>query len=406
VTCPNGENDFPLPPTNDQGPSKRITHVIYVVRENKSFDAVLGDLPNVNGDPTLAAKTTSASMDLLWKNFRTLVRTFATDDDNYTDAEISNQGHTWATYGRETDWDERTWPMNNYSRSIWASPAQPQGITDIGQPIEGSLFDSLQNAGIDFTIMGEAEGMPASNGANDPVDISYPGSFIQSISYPDVEKACYVAGRIRVLCNLPSFVFMTLPNDHTLGVSTTQASPELMISSNDEATGMLIDAISHSPLWPSSLVVVTEDDPAQGGDHVDHHRTPIVFASPWIKQGYVSKQHIDVSSLHKMIAHIFGTPYPNELVANAALPLDLFTSTPTYAPYTYARRAWPATCGTQPTQAEGMLSESWDLSRVDGQPGLDAQVMRYLRGEQLKSLTKEMKREIQLRKSRKTLDDD
>jgi hypothetical protein len=400
VTCPNAENDFPLPPANDQGASKQITHVIFVVRENKTFDSVLGDLPTVNGNPALAAKTTSASMDRLWENLRALVRTFATDDNYYTDAEISNQGHTWTTYGRETDWDERTWPLNNYSRSVWVSPAQPQGTADIGQPIEGSLFDALQNAGVNFAIMGEAEGLPAVNGANDPVDVSYPGGFVQDIGYPDVEKACYAAGRIRVLCNWPSFVYMTMPNDHTLGVSATQASPELMIASNDEATGMLIDAISHSPLWPSSLVVVTEDDPADGADHVDHHRTPILFASPWIKHAYVSKEHLGVSSIHKMIANIFGIPYASSTVANSALPLDLFTSTPDYTPYEYLPRVWPATCGTQPTQAEKRLSDSWDLSRVDSQPGLDAQVRRHLRGAPLKALTKKMERDVTLRRER------
>jgi hypothetical protein len=401
VTCPNNENDFPLPPTNVLGASKQISHVIFVVRENKTFDSVLGDLPGVNGNPALAAKTTPAAMDRLWENFRALVRAFATDDNYYTDAEISNQGHTWTTYGRETDWDERTWPMNNYSRSVWASPAQPQGTSDIGQPIEGSLFDQLQNAGVNFAILGEAEGLPAVNGANDPVDVDYPGGFVQDIGYPDVEKACYAAGRMRVLCNWPSFVYMTLPNDHTQGVSPTTPSPELMIASNDEATGMLIDAISHSPLWPSSLVVVTEDDPADGADHVDHHRTPILFASPWIKRGYVSKQHIGVSSIHKLIANIFGIPYASSTVENAALPLDLFTSTPDYAPYAYLPRVWPATCGTQPTQAEKRLTDSWDLSRVDAQPGLDALVRKHLRGEPVKVLTKKMERDVALRQQRR-----
>jgi hypothetical protein len=397
VSCPNGENDFPLPPTNTQGPSKQITHVILVVRENKTFDAILGDIAGVNGDPTLTFKTSPATMDKLWPNLRTLVRTFATDDDYYTNAELSNQGHTWTTYGRETDFDERTWPLNGYSRNIWASPVQPQGTEDIGQPIEGSVFDWLQKNKASFVIMGEAEGIPASNGGPDPDDTGYPGGFIQDIGYPDVEKSCYVAGRIRVLCDMPSIAYMTLPNDHTLGVSTTQASPELMIASNDEATGMLIDAISHSPVWPNSLVVVTEDDPADGGDHIDHHRTPILFASPWIKHGYVSKQHIDVSSLHKMLAHILGFPYESAIVAHAGLPLDLFSSTPDYTPYTYVPRIWPATCGTQPTKAEQRLSDSWDMSRIDDQPGLDAQVRRYLRGEQLETLTPEMERDIALR---------
>ncbi len=401
VTCPNAENDFPLPPTNTQGPSKQIQHVIFVLRENKTYDGVLGDLPTVNGDPTLTLEKTTPEMDKLWLNFRNLVRAFATDDNYYTDAELSNQGHTWTTYGRQTDFNERTWAMNGYSRNIWVSEVQPQGTADIGQPIEGSMFDWLQNNSITLKIEGEAEGTPAVKMGVNSLDLRYPGGFIQNIGYPDVEKACYVAGKLRVVCDMPQVMYMTMPNDHTESVNPTTPSPELMIATNDEATGMLIDALSHSPYWASSLVIVTEDDPADGGDHVEHHRTPIMFASPWIKHGYVSKQHLGVASMHKMIAHIFGIPYPNDMVANAPLPLDLFSSTPDVTPYTYTPRQWPATCGTTPTLAEQRLRDSWDFDEVDEQPGLDQQIARYLRGNQLQELTPKMERDIANRKRMK-----
>jgi hypothetical protein len=406
VTCPSGENDFPLPPTNTQGPSKKIDHVVFVLRENKTFDGVLGDLPTVNGDPTLALKDTSADMDKLWTNFRALVRAFATDDDYYTDAELSNQGHTWTTFGRESDFSERTWALNGYSRDVWASPIQPQGTSDEGEPLEGSLFDWLENNAVDFSVFGEAEGAPHTVPGVSPVATDYPGGFVQDIGYPDTEKACYFAARARVLCNMPRVTYATFPNDHTQGVSATQASPELMIATNDEATGMLVDAISHSPIWGSTLIVVTEDDPADGGDHVDHHRTPVLFVSPWIKHGYVSKQHIDVSSLHKMIAHLLGLPYANAIVARAALPLDLFSSAPDMTPYTYTPRQWPATCDTKPTRAEQMLHDSWSFDREDRQPGLDEQVARYLRGRQLQELTPSMKRDVAERMRARTKDDD
>jgi hypothetical protein len=172
---------------------------------------------------------------------------------------------------------------------------------------------------------------------------------------------------------------MTLPNDHCAGVSPTVPSPETMIATNDEATGMVLDAVSHSPLWASSLVIVTEDDPQQGGDHVDHHRTPIVFASPWIKRGYVSKTHMDVPSIAKIVAHVFGLPYPNGVVARAAMPFDLFTSTPDYTPYTYTPREWPLSCGVDATQAQILATSRWDLSDVDDQPGLDDMVSTWLK---------------------------
>ena len=393
VTCPNSENDFPVPPTNTMGASQQIKHIFFIVRENKTFDALLGDIPGANGSPALMMKTSSADMDNLWLNFRDLARTFAISDNYYTDAEVSAQGHVWTTFGRSSDFTERTWSLDGYGgRGGYQSPVQPQGFSTIGYPTEGSLFDWLGENHVDYTILGEGLGearrvQPEKRVA---LDIHYPGGFVQSIGYPDVEKACYVAGEVRVLCDAPTFIHQTLPNDHTLGVSSTQASPETMIAINDEATGIEMDAIAHSPIWASSLIVVTEDDPADGGDHVERHRTPVLFVSPWIKRGYVSKTHIDVSSLHKLFANILGLPYNNALIANAGLPLDLFSETPDYTPYTYTPRKWPITCNVQPTLAEEILTGSWDFSRVDEQPGLDAQLFRYMRGQQLQSLTPQM----------------
>jgi hypothetical protein len=382
VTCPAGEDDFPVPETNTGGPSKKIDHVFLVVRENKAFDALLGDMPGLDGDPSLTMKKSTADMNELWVNFRDLVRQFATSDNYYTSAELSIQGHTWTTFGRTSDFTERTWSLTEYSRSAWDSEVQPQGVSSFGSPVEGSAFDWLIKAGVPTDIFGEAEGEPSVSSPTHPsVDLAYPGGFIQDIGYPDNEKSCYVAARARVFCNLGKFTYMTLPNDHTLGVSPTQASPEAMVAVNDEATGILMDAISHSPQWASSLLIVTEDDPAGGGDHVEHHRTPVVFVSPWVKRGYDSKTHMDIASIHKIVAHVLGLPYPDAIVASAALPLDLFSSTPDMTPYTYTPREWPLTCGEASTLAERRLTEGWDFSEMDRQPGLDGQVWRWMRRE-------------------------
>ncbi len=381
VTCPAGADDFPVPSTNTSGASKLISHVIFIVRENKAFDGVFGDLPTVNGDPALTAKTTTADLDKLWTNLRDVGRTFALSDNYYTDAELSVQGHQWTTYARTSDYCEREWIEEGYSRSPFASPVPTVAVATYGQPVEGSLFDWLGKNKVPYVVLGEGDGIPAQI-AGDPeqhLDSHYPGGLVQSIGYPDNEKACYFAGRERVLCDLGNVTYMTLPNDHCSGVSPTTPSPETMIATNDEATGMVIDAVSHGPLWASSLVIVTEDDPQQGGDHVDHHRTPIVFASPWIKHGYVSKTHMDVPSIAKIVAHVFGIPYPNGVVARAALPLDLFTSTPDYTPYTYTPRQWPLSCGEGATKEQIVATSRWDLSDVDNQPGLDEMVTEWLR---------------------------
>ena len=387
VACPNGENDFPLPPTNTQGPSKQIDHVFFVVRENKTFDGIFGDFPDVNGDPSLTMKAATADMDRLWLDFRDAARQFAISDNYYTSAEVSVQGHVWTAFGRTFDFDERAWSLTGYGgRQLYHTIAtQPQGVVDWGRPAEGSVFDWMAANDVPYDAFTEALALVSAPavGDHDPIHLDLPGGPTQAnITYPDVERACYEIAHARVACDLGSFVYLLLVNDHTSSVAPDVPSPEAMVAVNDEATGMLLDGIAHSPLWKSSLVIVTEDDPADGGDHVESHRTPVLFASPWVKHGYVSKQHIDVSSIHKILAHVFGLPYPNDVVANAALPIDLFASTPDYTPFVYQPRRWPLSCGTTPTLAEKRLQSSWGrIGDVDEQPGLDAQVFRYMRGQ-------------------------
>jgi hypothetical protein len=393
VSCPANANDFPVPATNTEGASKQITHVFFIVRENKTFDSLFGDIPGVEGDPTIMMKATSAAMDKVWPNARKLARTFTVSDNFYSLSVQSTQGHNWTTYGRATDFCERTW-----SDSL--RPAPLCGVEDVGNPPEGSLFNWLEKNKVAYTVLGEIVGTWTLKDAA-PIDVKYPGGPFQNISYVDLEKACYTAGRVRVSCDLGSFVYMTLPNDHTVGVSPTNPSPDTMCAVNDEATGMFIDALSHSPLWASSLVVLTEDDPQSGGDHIDYHRTPLVLISPWVKHGYVSKTHIDVASLHKVFAHLFGLPYPNLVVKNAGLPFDAFTSTPDFTPYTYEPHQVTITCGMDATHAEKRLTDSWDFRQPDGQPGLGEQVFRYMRGRQLTELTPRMEAEIEARLARR-----
>ena len=400
IECPPGADDFPIPATNTGAPSPAIDHVIVIVRENKTFDSLFGDFPGVRGDPA-GTLLPASQMDGIWTNVRDLARTFAMSDNFYTSAVISTQGHLWTTHGRTDDYNEREWPVTGYGRSL-RSDADSGGVTEVGRPEEGSMFEWLGKNAVPYDLLGEIVGVPDTlpEGYN-PIDGHYPGGLVQSIGYPDVEKACYVAGRARVLCDLRNVVYMTLPNDHTRGVSPDVPSPETMFATNDEATGMLVDAISHGPLWPRSLVIVLEDDPAQGGESVDYHRTILVMASPWLRRGYTSHANIDISSVHKLIAHIFAIPYPNALVEDAALPLDMFTSTPDMTPFEYTPRSLPLGCGVSATSAERRLTDSWDLDEVDEQPGLGAQLDRWLSGAQLAELPPDLAAEIAAREARR-----
>lgn len=367
--------DFPVPLTNTSGPSTRIGHVLWIIRENKNFDGVLGDVATVDGDPTRVLSP--GHMDDYWPNFRAIGRNWTFLDNYYTDAEYSTQGHVWATFGRTTDFTERTWMIAaaGLGRSISG------GITPVGNADEGSLFQWILDQGQRLDILGEGTGLPNLPASSLPVlDSRYPG-IVQDIGLEDLTKACYFAGRARVMCNYAPFVYMTLPNDHTFGGNGGKPTPETMISVNDEATGMVLDALSHSPFWSDALVIVTEDDPQDGADHVDLHRTPIVFAGPFVKHGYVAHGHYDVASLAKLLAHLRGLPYPNEVVARAPLPLEMFTSTPDFSGWTTMPRTSPLACNPTTGKA-AMEAAQWDFDDVDEQPGLGAQVRRMMRHEE------------------------
>lgn len=379
VTCPGSAKDFPVPDALGGGPSAAIQHVFFIVRENKGFDGVLGDLPGASGEPAYLLKQKTSEMDGIWHNLRALAKTFTASDNYYTDAIYSTQGHVWATYGRTSDFNERTWAVSGSGRNARTVPGG--GVIPVGQPVEGSLFDWLAANHVEYHLLGEIVGSPQTDSQVPPaVDGKYPGGPFQNIGSNDLPKACYTAGRLRVLCDLGAFTYMTLPNDHTFGVSPKNPTPETFCAVNDEATGMILDAITHSPLWASSLVFITEDDPSQGGEHIDSHRAPLVVVSPWVKRAYVSHTHIDVASLHKLFARIFDKPYRSVPVQEAALPLDMFTSTPDYTPFTYAPRTWPLACDAAATPQEVARTLRWDFTDPDEQPGLDSQVTRYMMG--------------------------
>lgn len=357
VDCPEGADDFPVPVTPAQGPSPVIDHVVFIVRENKTFDAVFGDLPGTNGDPSLVMAP--GSMDSVWRNARGIAQTFTNFDNYYTDAEQSVQGHVWTAFGRTSDYIERTW-LTAWGRATRLPTA---GIAEEGRPSEGSVFEALDRAGVAYANMGEVVGI-----GEGKLDQGYPG-LVYSLNKADTEKACYIAARARVACDLPAFTYVVLPNDHTEGGNAGSPHPGVYIAVNDEATGRIVDAISHSPLWPRSLVIVTEDDPQNGADHVDVHRTLLFMASPWVRRGYVSKGHYDIASVHKLILNILGVPYPNEQIAQSAVPFDAFTSTPDYTPFEFTPRDYEQPCNPSGTRA-AREAESWDFTEPDEQPGI------------------------------------
>lgn len=368
VQCNGAPYDFPVPMKPEDGASTKIKHVIFIVRENKTFDYIMGAQPGVDGDPDLVLAP--GNMDSIYPNAFAIGSQFAQMDNYYIDAEQSIQGHTWTVFGRSTDYAERRW-INIWGRGQFGVTYQP-GVGEETTPTEGNVFEFLSNNGVAVQNMGEFVG-----GFAQTKDYHWPGGTSDG-QIPDTVGACYAAARLRSTCDPADFTYMWLPNDHTHGLSANWPNPALYIATNDEATGMLVDGLSHSPFWQDSLVVIVEDDPSEGGDHVDVHRSIALFASPWIKRNYVSHAHYHLSSIHKLISDIYGKPYRNDTIANAPLPLDLFTSTPDYTPFTYVPRKWTdLSCNPSGTSGS-KTAEHWDFTDPDNQPGLDHQVWEAL----------------------------
>jgi hypothetical protein len=355
-----------------------------VVRENKTYDALLGDYAGsanrADGDRALTI-VPSARMPVVFPNLRSLVERFASHDNYYSNAEQSIQGHVWTTQGRTTDYTERSW-LSTWGRATRGIPTQ--AIADIGVAEEGTLFTAMARARVRAEVWGELVGRAE---PEQSVGARYPG-----IGYnygPDIQKAFAftdpIVGNNRMrmnsmrTCGLPSFSYLVLPNDHTEGGRPNRPTPTSHLQDNDEATGFLIDAISHSPFWPETLVVVVEDDPQDGGDHVDNHRSIALLASPWVRRGYTSHVHYDESSLHHTIELILGVPPHNGAVASAAPMYDAFTGTPDDTPFEYTprRECEQRNASSGPHARE---SEAMDWSEPDNQPGLSRMVWRMLRG--------------------------
>jgi YVTN family beta-propeller protein len=317
------DGDFPVP--RAIGDATPIEHVVLIVRENKTYDALLGDLAGADGDASLLAFDATAT-----PNLHALAARFGNHDNFYATSESSVQGHLALTSGFVNEYMERAWIEDYHGVGVFADDAaQPAG-----RPGFGSIFSHLLHHGVDFVDYGEivgafdtVDGRPIA----DHVDLDYPGGFFNT-DVLDTDKATYVADQIDA-GTFPPFVYVSLPDDHTHGTSSGELTADAMVSDNDYATGLLIDRISHSPYWASTVIFLVEDDPQSTQDHVDAHRSILLVASPWVKGGVTSHVHTSYPSVYRTIFSLLGLPPLSRHDALATPLWDIFTSAPDYTPY-------------------------------------------------------------------------
>ena len=336
-TCAQGET-FPVPPR--LGLPSPIEHVILVVRENQTYDGMLGEHPDpdADSDPSFSRWGPTVTPNLF-----ALVDQFAHHDNFYAEGGNSIQGHLWLTQGAINHYMERV-GVRARGSSLFGTQEVP---TDVALPDWGNFFTHLIEHGVSFRVFGEAAvlfgGAEGPDGVeqmvSEYVDFGFPGLFY-NMDIKDQEKIEHVIAQLEE-GGLPQFSYILIPNDHTFGLQDDKPTPESMVSDNDYATGLLIDYLSHRPDWDKVAVFIVEDDPQGGRDHVHRHRSIMVVASPWARRGHTSHVLTSNPSLFKTFELILNLPPMHRLDATATPLWDAFATEPDLTPFNARSREVP-----------------------------------------------------------------
>jgi YVTN family beta-propeller protein len=358
------DKDFPIPRYPSQ-PSP-IKHVIYVIKENRTYDQVFGDLGKGNGDPHL----TMFGKDIT-PNLHKLANQFVILDNFYADAEISAQGHNWATAAKANDYVEKNWLANYSGRN---RGYDFEGDNDAAFSKAGFLWNNAARSGVSFRDYGEFVNYDANQGQWVPTDKSignnydpnYPGWNMDISDIDRINEWEKEFKQFEQNGNLPQLEIVRLPNDHTYGTKAGKLTPEAMVAQNDYALGKLVDTVSHSKYWKDTVIFVTEDDAQNGYDHVDAHRTESLVISPYTqKGGEVDSTFYDTTSMLRTIELILGMKPMTQFDAAATPMLGSFTKKPNFAPYEVEQPKYPLDKVNAPNAPMAEISAKLDFTKED-----------------------------------------
>src|SRR5438132_1513973 len=321
-----------------------IRHVVYIIRENRTYDQVFGDVWAGNGDRTLAIFNDSVT-----PNAHAIARRWVLFDNFYVDGEVSADGHEWTDRAFAGDYNEKTWPLNYSKRRPWDFTSGE----DLANPRGAYLWDAAQRQGLWVVNFGEgtvSELEAPDAGTNIRTNVpglqeitvsNYPG-FVLDI--PDTTRARIFGDSVGSWDGqdrFPDLVILWLPRDHTRGRRAGEPTPRAMVSDNDLALGRMVERLSQSPAWASLAVFVLEDDAQNGPDHVDAHRSVLLVASPYARRGVVDSTFYTTSSVLRTIEVILHLDPLSQYDA-AATPLwNAFTSRPGAAAFAHLPSTWP-----------------------------------------------------------------
>jgi len=352
-------NQPPRPIPERIGEPSVIRHVVYVIKENRTYDQVLGDMPEGNGDPGLCIFGERVT-----PNEHKLAREFVLLDNTYCCGILSADGHQWSTTAFGTDYLEKSfagWPRSYpdgmgiddrdalaYAPSgfIWDNAlAHNVSIWNFGEfAMPDCRWADPKRSGspswTDFWheyLYGEGKVIIGSQPAIETIRPFTPTDYVGwNMAVPDVWRARYIIRQLHKWekeGRMPRLVLICLPDDHTSGTARGRPTPAAHVADNDLALGRIIEAFSHSRFWKETAFFVIEDDPQNGFDHVSGYRTTAFIASPWCKRRAVISTMYNTTSMLRTIEQILGLPPMNQFDATAEPMRDCFTDTPDFTPF-------------------------------------------------------------------------
>ncbi|HXH99287.1 MAG TPA: bifunctional YncE family protein/alkaline phosphatase family protein [Sphingobacteriaceae bacterium] len=365
------------PVPNRAGIKSPIKHVFYVIKENRTYDQVLGDMKEGNGDPYLCIFPERVT-----PNHHALAREFVLLDNFYVDAEVSADGHNWSMAAYANDYIEKTWPTSYGGRG---GSYDYEGSRKIAYPRDGFMWDYCQRAGVSYRTYGEFTRNGDSNvkSLKGHVAAKYPD---YNLDIKDIARVAIFKADLDSLLAInavPQFSTIRLGNDHTSGQRMGKISPTAAVADNDLALGQLVEYLSNTHIWKETAIFVLEDDAQNGPDHVDAHRSPAFVISPYSKRNTVIHNSYSTSGMLRTMELILGLPPMSQYDAAAVPMSDCFISTPDFKPY----KARPANVDLEERNVawnkSAERSEQWNFAREDAAPDADLNevVWKSVKGE-------------------------
>jgi len=310
------------------GAASPIRYVFYIIKENRTYDQVLGDLPGGNGDTSLVLFGNKIT-----PNQHALAKEFVLLDNFYCDGEVSADGHNWSMGAYADDYLEKTWPTIYGGRG---GTYGAEGGLKIANNKVGFLWDICKNKGISYRSYGEfiedhKAGLPALEKHFCYGFTSWDQSVYDTTRFRQWKKDF---DSLLAINALPQFNSIRFINDHTMGVRTGKPTPFAQVADNDLAVGLFVDYLSHSTIWNQSVVFIVEDDAQNGPDHVDAHRTTAYVAGGFVKSSYVDHTMYSTSSMLRTIELILKLPPMSQYDAAATPMWRCFSDSATHKPFT------------------------------------------------------------------------